>query len=133
MRNKITAILTAALLLMPIPAQAMYSDLCFDIAWEEQGFQKMHTTAYMIQGVTASGIYTHPGICACNTHLGEVAVVYSRDGRYLGTFECIDTGITDGLKAGTVIDVWFETYDECKEWMTVSRGKCYVKWIKGQG
>ena len=132
MRNKITAILAAVLLLMPIPAQA-YSNLCYQIDWQEQGFQKMLTTAYMIQGVTASGIQTHSGICASNTHLGEVAVVYSRDGKYLGTFECIDTGDTDGLRNGTVIDVWFETYEECKEWMTVSRGKCYVKWISGEG
>ena len=100
---------------------------------EEVQFVKMHTTAYMVSGITATGTRTRPGICACNPRHGEIAVVYTLDGEYLGSFECVDSGDTDGLRAGRVIDVWFETYEECKAWMTKTQGKVMVQWVEGQG
>lgn len=99
----------------------------------EVEFEEMHTTAYMVSGITATGTHTHAGICACNTRHGELAIVYSMEGEYLGMFECVDSGDTDGLRSGKVIDVWFETYEECKEWMTITKGKCKVYWVQGEG
>lgn len=97
------------------------------------GMQKMYTTAYCLHGVTANGGTTRPHIAACNTRLGQVAIIYSVDGEYLYTAEITDKGITNGLIAGNVIDVWFDTYEECEEWMRTTGGKCFVLWVDGKG
>jgi 3D (Asp-Asp-Asp) domain-containing protein len=65
--------------------------------------------------------------------VGDLALIYSTNGDFLGIYEVTDTGGTDGLKAGTVIDVWFDTYEECEEWMRLTEGKCYVQWVHGEG
>ena len=59
--------------------------------------QKMYTTAYCLHGITANGGTTRKGICACNTHLGDMAVIYSINGDFLGMYEVTDTGSTEGL------------------------------------
>lgn len=100
---------------------------------DTSGMQKMHTTAYCLHGVTANGGTTRPNIAACNPHLGDVAIIYSIDGEYLYTAEITDKGITQGLIAGNVIDVWFDTYEECEEWMRTTGGKCFVLWVDGKG
>lgn len=93
----------------------------------------MHTTAYILHGITATGGTTRPHIAACNTHLGECAYIYTMDGEFLDLVEITDTGITNGLIAGTVIDVWFDTYDEAVEWMAKTGGKCKVLFVDGNG
>lgn len=100
---------------------------------DTSGMQKMYTTAYCLHGVTANGGTTRPHIAACNTRLGQVAIIYSVDGEYLYTAEITDKGITNGLIAGNVIDVWFDTYEECEEWMRTTGGRCYVLWVDGKG
>ena len=95
--------------------------------------QKMYTTAYCLHGITANGGTTRKGICACNTHLGDMAVIYSINGDFLGMYEVTDTGSTDGLTEGRVVDVWFDTYEECEEWMKLTDGRCYVLWVRGEG
>lgn len=100
--------------------------------------QKMYTTAYCLHGVTASGGTTRPHIAACNPHLGDVAIIYSLSGEYLYTAEITDKGITDGLIAGNVIDVWFDTYEEAEEWMQLTstdngKSMVYVLWVSGKG
>jgi len=116
---------------IPVMAEGLNHSEVFES--EEVEFQKMHTTAYCLHGTTATGGTTRPNIAACNTHVGEIAVIYTLDGEYLGQFEITDTGKTNGLKAGKVIDVWFDTYDECKQWMRITEGKVRVQWIKGIG
>lgn len=93
----------------------------------------MNTTAYCLRGITATGGTTHQGIAACNTHLGEIALIYSTEGQYLGMYEITDTGGTEGLQKGTVIDVWKCNYTQCHSWMKLTGGKVYVKWVKGVG
>lgn len=100
---------------------------------DTSGMQKMHTTAYCLHGVTANGGTTRPHIAACNTRIGQVAIIYSIDGEYLYTAEITDKGITNGLIAGNVIDVWFDTYEECEKWMRTTGGKCFVLWVDGKG
>lgn len=96
-------------------------------------YEEMYTTAYCLHGITANGGTTRKGICACNPRLGQVAIVYTLDGEYLGLFECTDTGTTNGLQSGVVIDIWFDTYEECVEWMGLTGGKVKVLWIDGKG
>jgi len=103
---------------------------------DTSGMVTMYTTAYNLHGITANGGTTRPNIAACNGHLGEIAVVYTIDGEYLTTVEITDTGGSEGMKAGVVLDVWFDTYEECVAWMLKvadSGGKCKVLFIKGQG
>lgn len=103
------------------------------IDFKSQGFERMHTTAYCLHGITASGGTTRPGIAACNPHIGEVALIYTLDGEYLGMYEVTDAGTNDRLVRGTSIDVWHDNLDECQEWMETTGGEIWVMWIKGDG
>ncbi len=105
----------------------------YQIRIDPAGLQLMHTTAYHTGTTTANGSAVHIGGCACNPHLGDVAIIYTTDGEYLGMYECNDTGSTEGLKAGTVIDVYYPTLAECTRWMIKTRGKVRVMWVKGNG
>ena len=96
-------------------------------------FELMNATAYCMGEVTANGSKVHEGGCACNPHLGEVAIVYTTNGTFLGYYECNDTGSTDGLNKGTVIDIYRKNYTRCEMFMKATGGKVYVKWIKGDG
>ena len=59
-------------------------------------------------------------------------------GDYIGTYECLDTGGTDGLKNGTVIDVWQPNSEAVQEFMNTvyendCQGKIYIQVIEGKG
>lgn len=132
----ITVIITLAIGLLAtirVKARNGYFDQSSIFESEEVTLQKMHTTAYCVGHHTANGSAVHIGGCACNTHLGDIAIVYTTDGEYLATLECNDTGSTEGLKAGKVIDVYFPTYEECEAWMAKTSGKVMVLWVKGEG
>lgn len=79
-----------------------------ELDFQAAGFQRMHTTAYILEGTTADGGHTRPYICASSIdHIGDLAIVYTIDGDYLGMYECTDTGREGGgVRAGTVLDVW---------------------------
>ena len=99
-----------------------------------QGFTKMATTAYCMGHHTANGSAVHHGGCACSKeHLGQVAIIYTLDGDFLGYYECNDTGGTEGLNNGVVIDVYRCNYTQCKSYMKLTGGKVWVKWIDGEG
>ena len=99
------------------------------------GFVKMHTTAYNVGHHTANGSAVHEGGCACSIdHIGDVAIIYTLDGEFLGYFECNDTGAEGGgVRKGTVVDIYRTDYDRCVEWMELTQGKVWVKWIEGDG
>ena len=102
-----------------------------------QGFEKIYATAYCVGHTTANGSKVHEGGCACSKdHIGEVAIVYTLDGEFIGYLECNDTGAEDGgVRAGNVLDVYKTDMDGCKEFMTLigAEQKVWVKWIKGEG
>jgi hypothetical protein len=100
---------------------------------DTSNMQLMHTTAYYKGHHTANGSKVHIGGCACNPHLGDVAIIYTVDGQYLGMYECNDTGATQGLQNGTVIDVYRKNLTQCETWMKITGGKVYVLWVKGKG
>lgn len=102
-------------------------------AVDTSGMVTMYTTAYNLHGVTATGGTTRPHIAACNPHIGEVAIIYTLDGQFLDMVEITDTGATDGLRTGNVIDVWFDTYEECEKWMVETGGRVKVLFVKGAG
>lgn len=106
-----------------------------EIDFEAQGFTIMHTTAYNVGHHTANGSAVHEGGCACSiSHIGDVAIVYTLDGEFLGYLECNDTGAEGGgVRRGTVLDVYKSDYDRCVEYMELTGGKVWVKWIHGEG
>ena len=96
------------------------------------------STAYCLQGTTASGEKVRSGICAgSEKYLGKTIVIYQRlpdgsVGNQLGVFDCKDTGGTDAIKSGYCIDVWFPDHDTCKGWMNLvykdgCKGNIYFK------
>ena len=106
--------------------------------------QSGHATAYCVSGVTASGEITRDGICAGRKEwLGKTIILYQRlpgnvVGDQIGVYECLDTGGTDGLNSGKVIDVWCPTYDDCQEFMNLvyedgCQGKVYIQVIDSEG
>ena len=95
--------------------------------------QLMYITAYCCGEITANGSKVHTGGCACNPHIGDIALIYSVDGKYLGMYECNDTGATEGLHRGTVIDVYRKNLTQCQMWMKLTGGKVYVLWVSGKG
>ena len=103
--------------------------------FEAAGFQKMHTTAYILSGTTANGGTTRPYICASSIdHIGDVAIVYTLEGQYLGMYECTDTGKEGGgVRRGVVLDIWRKNMTQAESYMRLTGGKVYVKWIEGDG
>lgn len=93
----------------------------------------MYTTAYYCGEITANGSKVHHGGAACNPHLGDVAIVYNLEGEYLGTYEINDTGSSEGLQNGDVIDVYRKNLTMCNSWMKLTGGRVYVQWVHGNG
>lgn len=101
---------------------------------------KMKSTAYCLDGITASGQYVRKGICACGDRalFGKTVVVYQRlpdnkIGDIIGIYEVLDTGC-----ASTVIDVWCQDLDACQEYMNRvyedgCKGRVYVQVIDAEG
>jgi len=110
----------------------------------EPVLKKAYATAYCQTGQTSSGSYTRDGICAgAKEYSGCMIVVYKRlpdgsIGEYIGTYECLDTGGTKGLKSGTVVDIWKPDLNACQSFMDQvyedgCQGKVYIQIIEAKG
>ena len=129
-----TIILIGALIMELGNCNLKAAALTSDIDWDAQGFTKMKTTAYCMGHHTAMGVPVHNGICAVsNEHLGDVAIIYTTDGNFLGYYYCCDTGGTDAIRNGYVIDVYRSNYTQAKNYMRITRGAVYVKFVSGKG
>lgn len=101
--------------------------------------KELYVTCYCPEScpgeITADGSHVRKGIAAMNKeHLGKTCILYTTDmSTCLGIFEIRDTGGTDGLKAGRVIDLWQPTLAECKEIMALTGGKVLIQFIEGEG
>lgn len=95
--------------------------------------QKVRCTCYLPTGNrTADGTVPYEGICASNRdHLGDVAVLYSCDGEFIGFFECRDIGGHRNLRNGTAIDIYRDSMDRAWEWVGEWGDYVYVYWIEG--
>jgi hypothetical protein len=98
--------------------------------------EPVHATWYINpnNNHTANGGNTFIGSCASNReHLGDVAALYSSDGWFYGYLDCNDVGGTEGIKNGTVIDIYAEDIDQihrtAEEWGT----EFYIVWIDSEG
>lgn len=100
---------------------------------------------YMIEGYATayttnegSTTYTneipYEGGCAgSKEYIGKAVVLFQRlpgnkIGNIIGFYECNDTGGTEGIKNGTVIDVYKDDIDKCQEFMdSVYKDGCQGK------
>ena len=105
---------------------------------------KMHATAYCIEGKTYSGKHTRRGIAAASKeYIGKTALVYQRlpgdeVGDLIGIYEIEDTGGTEGLTSGNVIDIWCPDLDACQEFMNTvyedgCKGRVWVEIVEAVG
>lgn len=101
-------------------------------------YQSAHATAYCLTGITASGEQTRDGICAAKREwLGKDIYIYQKlpggeIGKFIGKYECRDTGGTNGLKTGKVIDIWRPDLESCQEFMNLvyedgCKGRIYIR------
>lgn len=95
--------------------------------------QKVRCTCYLPTGNrTADGTVPYEGICASNKdHLGDVAMLYSTEGEFIGFFECRDVGGHRKLRNGTAIDIYRDSMDRAWEWIGEWGDYVYVYWIEG--
>ena len=107
---------------------------------------KINTTAYCCGTTTCTGVPVREGICAVEKEwIGKTALIYANNdgeiGELLGIYECLDTGFgadSDGdgigsIQEGKLIDVYFPTYEQCKEWMKLTGEKVYVQLVDAEG
>lgn len=103
-----------------------------------------HATAYKQTGTMRWGQYTRLGACAgAEAYKNCVIMVYQRNpddslGDFIGIYECLDTGGTDGLKNGTVVDIWRPDLESCQDFMDLvytngCQGNVYIQVIEGKG
>lgn len=137
MKKVLLACMVIALLSPPTAANAANDpDKPFRIA----------TTAYCQGTTTCTGEKVRHGICAVKPEwIGKTALIYADNdgqiGELLGIYECLDTGFgadSDGdgvgsIEEGKLIDVYFPTLEECKDWMKLTGGKVYVQLVDAVG
>lgn len=111
-------------LLMPMSVNAGVENVTYNVEQEEKyPLMKARATAYCLDGITASGKEVRKGICASKREwLGKTIVVYQRlpgdkVGRMIGIYESLDTGGTEAIKKGWVVDIWQPDLDACQEFM----------------
>ena len=117
-----------------LATMALYVAMTAEAVCAEQ-YQTMHFTCYCPEScpgtITASGAHVREGILAASKdHLGDGAMLYLKDGTFLGFYECLDTGGGAGLRNGTAVDVWTPNLTKAKELMALTEGQVMVVWIK---
>lgn len=97
--------------------------------------QEVKFTYYIWTGNhTASGVYPTIGMVASNNeHLGDIAMLYTADKEFIGYFECTDTGGTQGLKKGKVIDIYAHDMTTVYKFADEYGTNGYVLWIEADG
>lgn len=100
--------------------------------WEPQ---TVRATCYVATGNrTADGTVPYEGIIASNReHLGDMALLYTMDGAFIGFFECRDVGGHHMLKNGTAIDVFRDSMDRAYEWVGEYGDYVQIIWIPAEG
>lgn len=76
----------------------------------------IEATAYCLTGTMANGEQVREGVCAmARKYIGMTAIVYTEDGKLIGTYEVCDTGADERIVNGDCIDIWNPSKEWCKE------------------
>lgn len=102
-------------------------------AAEEPELIRVTATYYDIDGVTASGTHTRPGIMAAKSEwMGMTAILYAiqpdgMPGEIIGYYEILDTGEghNGAIRKGRVVDIWSQE--------PINTQKCYLQLVKADG
>lgn len=93
------------------------------------------TVYYAKEGAkTATGKTARYGMVAYDpAYFGKTCILYTEDMRYIGIFECEDTG-GERVRTGRVLDVYTgTTLESCYEWVEQNGTHCYVQWVESEG
>ena len=101
----------------------------------QDGFERIRCTCYFPTGnKTADGTVPYDGIIASNReHMGDMALLYTEDMVFIGYYECRDTGGHKDIKNGTRIDMFCESEESMREFISTYGDYVLVKWIKAEG
>lgn len=128
--KRIIALILSGILCAPIMANAD------DEITSDQGepLQLIRTTVYDgPSDHTATGRKAEYGIVAYDpAYFGKTCILYTEDMRYIGIFECEDTG-GHKVRTGQVLDVYCPTRQACYDWVAENGMYCYVQWIESEG
>jgi len=126
--KKIMAAVAIALMLSPLT-----------VAAEDEvagSLPLIRTTVYYAKegAKTATGKEARYGIVAYDPdYFGKTCILYTEDMRYIGIFECEDTG-GHRVKTGKVLDVYTgTTLESCYDWVEENGTHCYVQWVESEG
>lgn len=74
-----------------------------------------------------TGAAVRKGIAAVTEeHIGDAALIYTRDGEFIGYWECLDK---IGTGKSTVIDIWVPDDETGKEIVRLTEGKVRVQFV----
>ena len=93
------------------------------------------TVYYAHEGAkTATGKTARYGMVAYDpAYFGKTCILYTEDMRYIGIFECEDTG-GHRVRTGQVLDVYTgTTLESCYDWVEENGTHCYVQWVESEG
>ena len=124
-KKLITALLVGVAIVAPIRTQAE----------EEPTLEYIRTTVYYAHegAKTATGKEARYGIIAYKPeYYGKTCILYTEDMRYIGIFECEDTG-GHMVRTGQVLDVYCPNRQACYDWVAENGMYCYVQWIESEG
>lgn len=126
--KKIMAAVAIALMLAPLTVSA--ED---EIAGS---LPLVRTTVYYAKegAKTATGKTARYGMVAYDpAYFGKTCILYTEDMRYIGIFECEDTG-GHRVRTGQVLDVYTgTTLESCYDWVEQNGTHCYVQWVDSEG
>ena len=120
--------LGAVEIIIIVMVMAAIAAFCAQVTHAEERY---HLTCYCPEScpgtITYTGTTVREGVAAVHQdHIGDVAVVYTTSGNYIGRFICED-------KLGTgkrgVIDIWKPDLGAAKDLMALTEGRCIVEFF----
>jgi 3D (Asp-Asp-Asp) domain-containing protein len=97
--------------------------------------QEVKISCYLPTGNrTYSGQVPYVGGCAVNKdHLGQTAMLFDAEYRFIGFYEVNDIGGNKLLRQGKAIDIFQETMEEAREFIKTNGDKGFVIWLEADG
>lgn len=100
--------------------------------WEPQ---EIRFSCYLPTGnKTCTGATPFEGGCAVNQeHLGQVAMLFDSEYRFIGFFEVNDVGGHHLLREGKAVDVFRNTMEGAREFIRQNGDHGFVIWVDAEG
>lgn len=97
--------------------------------------QEVRISCYCPTGnKTYTGAVPFEGGCACNKeHLGQVAMLFDADMRFICFLDCNDIGGNHLLREGKAVDVFRDNLDRAYQFIAENGDHGYVIWVSADG